>query len=150
MKYSNYNDLSAAADVTDEIIKVYKQMARHERYLEEKDRTNKNVSFGYEDEIVHLLPRRLLEPAITPETKLLLNEALNALKCKNKMCYDAVMDYYINCYGITYEQLGKKYKISAQASFFRVKKGLKFLNNYMNVTNAEQYCILGLCILNKK
>jgi hypothetical protein len=53
------------------------------------------------------------------------------------MCYDAVMDYYINCYGITYEQLGKKYKISAQASFFRVKKGLKFLNNYMNVTNAE-------------
>ena len=65
-------------------------MARHERYLEEKDRTNKNVNFGYEDEIVHLLPRRLLEPAITPETKLLLNEALNALKCKNKICYDVV------------------------------------------------------------
>ena len=133
MKHENELDIRNVPGVTEDIIREYKKLCRRERYLEEKDRNNKNVSFGYEDEIVHLLPRRLLEPAITPETKLLLN----ALKCKNKMCYDAVMDYYINCYGITYEQLGKKYKISAQASFFRVKKGLKFLNNYMNVTNAE-------------
>lgn len=133
MARKKYFDITQVEGITPEIIKEYKKLVRHERYIEECDRMHNVISYGSEEEIERFLPQHISEDSGNFSADIIeqLYNALNKLYAADKLCYCAVMDYYFNCNNSSYSILAKKYGVSKQTIHNRIHKAILFLRKAM-------------------
>lgn len=133
MAHKKYFDITQVEGITPEIIKEYKKLVRHERYIEECDRMHNVISYGYEEEIERFLPQHINEDSEIFSADIIeqLYNALNKLYAADKLCYYTVMDYYFNCKNTSYSILAKKYGVSKQTIHNRIHKAILFLRKAM-------------------
>ena len=134
MARKRYFDITQVEGVTPEIIKEYKKLVRHERYIEECDRKNGTKKYGFEEEIERFLPELINQTSdniLSDSMIKLLYDALNELLSADEPCYHAVVDYYFSCEKVSYSILAKKYGVSKQTIHNRIHKAILFLRKAM-------------------
>ncbi len=135
MKYENELDIRNVDGVTSEQITEYKKLCRRERYLEELDNKNKNIHFGFEDEIEFLLPdisaSRDTQFEEDAELHKKLADALVKLKTENESWYDAIIAYYYSDEATSYNTIAKSLGVTKTNVFYKVKKGIEFLRKQL-------------------
>lgn len=135
MKHENELDIRNVPGVTEDIIREYKKLCRRERYLEEMDRKNRNVSYGYEDEIGFLLPAANTTKEFCREEDAelykKLADALVKLKAENESWYDAVIAYYYSDEDTSYSTIAKGLGVTKTNVFYKVKYGIEFLRKQL-------------------
>ncbi|MCM1276473.1 MAG: hypothetical protein NC299_14120 [Lachnospiraceae bacterium] len=104
MARKRYFDITLVEGVTPEIIREYKKIVRHERYIEECDRKNRTKKYGFEEEIERFLPELInqTDDILSESMIKLLYEALNELLSVDEPCYHAVVDYYFSCEKVSF------------------------------------------------
>lgn len=130
MKNKDTFDITQVEGVTPEMIKEYKRLVRHERYLEEADAKHRTYHYSSIEEVEHLLSREM--PAEEPPYKNselipILMKGLALLKAEHELWYDAIMAYYYNKGEVSYSILAKDFGVSKQTIYLRVQQGLQFL-----------------------
>lgn len=138
MKNEETFDITQVEGVTPEMIKEYKRLVRHERYLEEVDARHRTYHYGSIEEVEKLFPRE--SPADEPSYKNpklipMLKKGLALLKAEHELWYDAIIAYYYNNGEVSYSILAKEFKVSKQTVYLRVKRGLQFLHNVITESN---------------
>lgn len=132
MKNEETFDITQVEGVTPEMIKEYKRLVRHERYLEEVDARHRTYHYGCIEEVEYLLSREA--PADEPSYKnpkliSMLKKGLSLLKAEHELWYDAIIAYYYNNGEVSYSILAKEFGVSKQTVYLRVRSGLQFLYN---------------------
>lgn len=132
MKNEETFDITQVEGVTPEMIKEYKRLVRHERYLEEVDARHRTYHYGSIEEVEYLLSREA--PADQPSYKNpklipMLKKGLALLKAEHELWYDAIIAYYYNNGEVSYSILAKEFGVSKQTVYLRVRSGLQFLYN---------------------
>ena len=132
MKNEETFDITQVEGVTPEMIKEYKRLVRHERYLEEVDARHRTYHYGCIEEVEYLLSKET--PADEPSYKHpklipMLKKGLALLKAEHELWYDAIIAYYYNNGEVSYSILAKEFGVSKQTVYLRVRSGLQFLYN---------------------
>ncbi len=132
MKNEETFDITQVEGVTPEMIKEYKRLVRHERYLEEVDARHRTYHYGCIEEVEYLLSKET--PADEPSYKNpklipMLKKGLALLKAEHELWYDAIIAYYYNNGEVSYSILAKEFGVSKQTVYLRVRSGLQFLYN---------------------
>ena len=122
-----YYDIEKVEGVTDETVKAYRSLIRHEMYEEKKRKQNEAFSYGHVDGIEYLLSTDSTTMTQGGIQNPRLAQALDELRIKNESWYEAVMDYYIRCENASYGVLARKYNVSKVEVFRRVTLGVEFL-----------------------
>ena len=122
-----YYDIEKVEGVTDETVKAYRSLIRHEMYEEKKRKQNEAFTYGHVDDIEYLLSTDSTTMTQGGIQNPRLAQALDELRIKNESCYEAVMDYYIRCENASYGVLARKYNVSKVEVFRRVTLGVEFL-----------------------
>lgn len=134
MARKRYFDITQVDGVTPEIIREYKKLVRHERYIEECDRKNGTKKYGFEEEIERFLPEHInqtYDDILSDKMIKFLYEALDELLSVDESCYHTVVDYYFSCEKMSYSILVKKYGVSKQTIHNRIHKAILFLRKTM-------------------
>lgn len=140
MKHEDYFDITQVEGVTPEMIKEYKRLVRHERYLEEVDAKHKTYHYNRIEEIEHLLSEESASeepPYKNLELIPKLREGLALLKAEHELWYDAVMAYYYNENEVSYSVLAEDFGVNKQTVYLRVKNGLLFLRKIITEANDD-------------
>ena len=126
-----YYDIEKVEGVTEETVKEYRKLIRHEMYEEKKRKQNEAFSYGNIDDIEYLLStdNTAMVRGMVKNPK--LEQALNELRVKNESWYEAVMDYYLRYDNASYGTLAKMYGVSKVEVFRRVTNGVEFLIEIM-------------------
>lgn len=122
-----YYDIEKVEGVTDETVKAYRSLIRHEMYEEKKRKQNEAFTYGHVDDIEYLLSTDSTTMTQGGIQNPRLAQALDELRIKNESWYEAVMDYYIRCENASYGVLARKYNVSKVEVFRRVTLGVEFL-----------------------
>ena len=122
-----YYDIEKVEGVTDETVKAYRSLIRHEMYEEKKRKQNAAFTYGHVDDIEYLLSTDSTTMTQGGIQNPRLAQALDELRIKNESWYEAVMDYYIRCENASYGVLARKYNVSKVEVFRRVTLGVEFL-----------------------
>lgn len=122
-----YYDIEKVEGVTDETVKAYRSLIRHEMYEEKKRKQNEAFTYGQVDDIEYLLSTDSTTMTQGGIQNPRLAQALDELRIKNESWYEAVMDYYIRCENASYGVLARKYNVSKVEVFRRVTLGVEFL-----------------------
>ena len=122
-----YYDIEKVEGVTDETVKAYRSLIRHEMYEEKKRKQNEAFTYGHVDDIEYLLSTDSTTMTQGGIQNPRLAQALDELRIKNESWYEAVMDYYIRCENASYGVLARKYNFSKVEVFRRVTLGVEFL-----------------------
>ena len=122
-----YYDIEKVEGVTDETVKAYRSLIRHEMYEEKKRKQNEAFTYGHVDDIEYLLSTDSTTMTQGGIQNPRLAQALDELRIKNESWYEAVMDYYIRCENASYCVLARKYNVSKVEVFRRVTLGVEFL-----------------------
>lgn len=122
-----YYDIEKVEGVTDETVKAYRSLIRHEMYEEKKRKQNEAFTYGHVDDIEYLLSTDSTTMTQGGIQNPRLAQALDELRIKNESWYEAVMDYYIRCENASYGVLARKYNVSKVEVFHRVTLGVEFL-----------------------
>ena len=122
-----YYDIEKVEGVTDETVKAYRSLIRHEMYEEKKRKQNEAFTYGHVDDIEYLLSTDSTTMSQGGIQNPRLAQALDELRIKNENWYEAVMDYYIRCENASYGVLARKYNVSKVEVFRRVTLGVEFL-----------------------
>ena len=140
MKNEETFDITQVEGVTPEMIKEYKRLVRHERYLEEVDARHRTHHYACIEEVEYLLSKET--PADEPSYKNpklipMLKKGLALLKAEHELWYDAIIAYYYNNGEVSYSILAKEFGVSKQTVYLRVRSGLQFL---YNVITDSSHC----------
>ena len=122
-----YYDIEKVEGVTEETVKAYRSLIRHEMYEEKKRKQNEAFTYGHVDDIEYLLSTDNTIMTQNGIQNPRLAQALDELRIRNENWYEAVMDYYIRCENASYGLLAKKYNVSKVEVFRRVTLGVEFL-----------------------
>lgn len=122
-----YYEIEKVEGVTDEIVKAYRSLIRHEMYEEKKRKQNEAFTYGHIDDIEYLLSTDNTVMAQNMIQNPQLAQALEELRIRNESWYEAVMDYYMRYEKVSYSMLAKKYGVSKVEVFRRVTHGVEFL-----------------------
>lgn len=122
-----YYDIEKVEGVTDETVKAYRSLIRHEMYEEKKRKQNEAFTYGHVDDIEYLLSTDSTTMSQGGIQNPRLAQALDELRIKNESWYEAVMDYYIRCENASYGVLARNYNVSKVEVFRRVTLGVEFL-----------------------
>lgn len=122
-----YYDIEKVEGVTDETVKAYRSLIRHEMYEEKKRKQNEAFTYGHVDDIEYLLSTDSTTMSQGGIQNPRLAQALDELRIKNESWYEAVMDYYIRCENASYGVLARKNNVSKVEVFRRVTLGVEFL-----------------------
>lgn len=141
MKNEETFDITQVEGVTPEMIKEYKRLVRHERYLEEVDAKHRTYHYSRIEEVEYLLSRETPSddpPYKNPKLIPILIKGLAQLKAEHELWYDAIMAYYYNNSEVSYSILAKELGVCKQTVYLRVKNGLMFLRNFItDVSNDD-------------
>lgn len=145
MKHEDYFDITKVEGVTPEIIKEYRKLVRHERYLEEAEAKHRTYHYGYVEEVEYLLAREAPSddpPYKNQELTPKLMKGLEQLKAEHETWYDAIIAYYYNNNEVSYSILAEELEVSKQTVYLRVKNGLMFLRTVIidNSNNDSNDC----------
>lgn len=126
-----YYDIAKVEGVTDEMVKAYRSLIRHEMYEEKKRMENEAFSYGHLDDIEDLFSadNTALSQSMIQNPQ--LARALDELRIRNECWYEAVMDYYLRYEETTYDMIAAKYGVSKVEAYRRVTHGVAFLIEIM-------------------
>lgn len=122
-----YYDIEKVEGVTDETVRAYRSLIRHEMYEEKKRKQNEAFTYGHVDDIEYLLSTDNTTMTQNGIQNPRLAQAMDELRIRNENWYEAVMDYYIRCENASYGLLARKYNVSKVEVFRRVTLGVEFL-----------------------
>ena len=126
-----YYEIEKVEGITEETVKAYRSLIRHEMYEEKKRKQNEVFSYGHIDDIEYLLStdNTMLSHGMIQNPA--LAQALEELRVRNESWYEAVMDYYLRYENASYGKLAQKYGVSKIEVFRRVTHGVEFLIEIM-------------------
>ena len=122
-----YYEIEKVEGVTDETVRAYRSLIRHEMYEEKKREQNEAFTYGHVDDIEYLLSTDNTTMTQNGIQNPRLAQAMDELRIRNENWYEAVMDYYIRCENASYGLLARKYNVSKVEVFRRVTLGVEFL-----------------------
>lgn len=122
-----YYEIEKVEGVTDETVRAYRSLIRHEMYEEKKRKQNEAFTYGHVDDIEYLLSTDNTTMTQNGIQNPRLAQAMDELRIRNENWYEAVMDYYIRCENASYGLLARKYNVSKVEVFRRVTLGVEFL-----------------------
>ena len=122
-----YYEIEKVEGITEEAVKAYRSLIRHEMYEEKKRKQNEVFTYGHIDDIEYLLSTDNTMMSHGMLKNPVLAQALEELKERNESWYEAVMDYYLQYENTSYGKLAQKYGVSKIEVFRRVTNGIEFL-----------------------
>lgn len=122
-----YYEIEKVEGITEETVKAYRSLIRHEMYEDKKRKQNEVFSYGHIDDIEYLLSTDNTMMSHGMIQNPALAQAMDELRIRNENWYEAVMDYYIRCENASYGLLARKYNVSKVEVFRRVTLGVEFL-----------------------
>ena len=122
-----YYEIEKVEGITEETVKAYRSLIRHEMYEEKKRKQNEAFTYGHVDDIEYLLSTDNTTMTQNGIQNPRLAQAMDELRIRNENWYEAVMDYYIRCENASYGLLARKYNVSKVEVFRRVTLGVEFL-----------------------
>ena len=122
-----YYTIAQVEGVTDDIVREYRKMIRHEMYVDKKEMQHRAFTYGDSKDVEYLFPIEEEGYTMTGIKNEALYTALELLKCTNESWYKAVMDYYFSDDTKSFSKLANKYGVSKPEAYRRVCLGLQFL-----------------------